>query len=341
LAALALVVAGCATRGQHAPEPLNPAAVEPAAKASRYVSPRFDYEWRIPAGWEQVSPSSIELGDAPKGFEIVAVQARGGPARSSVIIAVTDELTANPAVSGDGADLEREATKWFLFHGVSRSGSAQTKVIGLDALRVDGQIPLPMRFVSATLFVKDRRRFELRCIAEQSPPEPTCRDVLAGLELHDSKPEAPDQGRVLHLRDAPHAVSFDAPAAGSWMAHDPRSARARDAMWIWTSGDRRIDLTVVQSASTSKAALEETIKAISDGFTKRGASVDRTEAELAGRPCAHLVVEEARGLHRDLFVEGRGDFTYVVAIIAPTRDAGLVEQARAALRIEPPAPPPP
>jgi hypothetical protein len=318
------------------------AALAADEKPIRYVSPRFDYEWRLPAGWERVE-GVVDLGDAPAGYETVAARPRGGGSRDSVIIAVTDTLTTHPGALREGAELvglEDYAKKWFLFHGVSESDVAQVKFMGGDAVRFSGQIQTPgTRLVSVTLFTKDRRWFEVRCVSEAEDSNVACADLDRALVIADSRLDAPEQGRTLRVHDPKSGISFAAPADG-WMAHDPRVEHdGRQMTWIWTRESRRIELFAAPIPATWSFAA--TTDAMAERFRKQGATVVRTDAVLAGQPAVRLQIDKEPARHDDLFVQRRGAVVYGVGIGGPARDADLVERVRGAVEVDVPAAPPP
>jgi TPR repeat protein len=310
------------------------------AKETSFVSTRFDYEWRLPANWELVDPSALDLHDVPSGFEAVAARPRGGASHDTLMLVATDlgqdARDANPKVIVDA--FEAWAAQWFLFHGVSRSSSTRKKFLGQDALRVDGQYGMPKpRFFTMTAFAKDRRRFELRCLTDDAQPGIPCREAFGALMIHEPKPDERHAGRILHVREPRFGLAFDAPD-DTWLARDPRvGVGGRQLVWTWINGRRRIELSAFDLASSSPSAFELTISSIAESFRADGGAVVRTDAVLGGEHCVHLQLDKAGKEVSDGFLQRRGDKMYIVVVFGPTRDADLLERVRAGVRFELPA----
>jgi hypothetical protein len=314
------------------------------AAESSFVSTKFDYEWRLPANWEFVAPKSLELADASPGIETVAAHPRGGASTDSMQFAVTDYVAIIPGKFSDPkkelTGFEDYAKKWFLYHGVSWTGSAPTKFLYMDALRADGQLRTvsSTRYVTMLLFLKDRRRFELLCLTDSYQQRIPCADAIGALMIHERKPEAADEARVLHLREPRYGLSFDAPS-DVWLAHGPRTGfGGLQTVWIWANEGRQIDISVL-SLPDSRRPIEVMVAVMAESFRKGGATVSTRESTLAGQPCHQLVIDKDEPSGRqDFFLQQRGHLIYGVLVSAPAHDPALLESARAGLRIEDPAP---
>jgi hypothetical protein len=307
------------------------------ATETSFVSEKFDYEWRLPADWEIAAPAAVALHDAPAGVEVFAARSRGAP-RDSLVLAVTDYAVIVPGGSPGQSALdtfEGVATKWLLEHGVSKLGSARTKYLGMDAVRVDGQIALPNRQVALVLFVRDRRRFELRCVTEEYQRGLPCEGALGALMIHAPKPESAEAPRVLHLREPSLGLSFDAPS-DDWLARGPRRGfGGRQTIWMWAHDGRQITVSALDVSGAPRGTTEGVVALMAETFRKEGAAVVEAADELAGQPCAHLRIDKVDA-HLDSFVQRRGGFLYGVLVAAPVRDAALLEQARAGLKLAEP-----
>jgi hypothetical protein len=309
------------------------------AAESRFASSRFDFAWRIPANWQFVPPSSIELGDAPAGAEVIVARPRGGSRRESLMFAVNDCDVSEWPPRGRKKRildaLEENATGWLATHGIGKSASTRGDFWGFDSVRVEGVVDGPAkRFVTLTLFCKDRRQFQLRCISDVKPVNVPCSAAFGALEIHEPIRDASEFLRVLHLRGERFGLSFDAPD-DSWLGLGPREAW-RHVDWIWLEGDRRIDLSVmvVDAAELPEAAFDQFLKGMEDSYRGPEATVTRKHSELGGQQCTQFSIDRRGEPSDDIFYQRRGPFIYTLTVSAPKRDADLVARVRAGLRFD-------
>jgi uncharacterized protein len=305
------------------------------ASESSFISRRFDYEWRLPANWELVPPSSLDLSDVPPSAEAAAARPRGGGSPDSLLISVTDEFM--PAGGGEREaktrtldELEGLATTWLSAHGLKRTASVRKDFLYNDAVRVDAVVERPAkRFVAVTLFRKDKRQFELRCVTQRYQPEWPCVDAFGALMLHEPMRPETEFGRVLHLRDPTLGLSFDAPD-DAWLAFGPR-LEDRVSTWVWVEGGRRIDLSAIDVTGQPPETFPVVSAAMAEKYRSKGATVTTENTTLAGRPSVHHVIDWASDPPQDLFVQRRGNRVYVLVVSQPKRDPALLERVRAGL----------
>ena len=291
---------------------------------SNYVSASTGFEWRIPANWQFVPASSITLADVPDDAEVVAARPRSASEHDSLMFSIG---TCAKDTGPDG--LERDALTWLTGHRVAKTASARERYWGhYDAVRVEARLPPPdNRFLTLSLFCKNERRFEARCLSTRRPPNLPCRDALGALVFQERTQSPENFPRVLHLREKRFGLSFDAPD-DAWLGVGPRQSIGY-LSWYWYDGDRNIDLMVTPMG----AMIDDVFANVTiDAYRTKGATVTRTEAEIAGFPCIHLVVDKKDATAEDVFVQRRGDIGYVVTVTAPKRDADLLAKVRAGLR---------
>jgi hypothetical protein len=305
------------------------------AAESNYVSARFGFEWRIPANWQFVPPNSIVLTDVPEEAEAVVARPRDGSERESLFAAIRDCSKDAAGTSGTRDDrildaLERDAVAWLAGHRIAKTKSVREEFYWSNAVRIEARLAPPdSRFLTVTLFCKDGRRFELRCLSARQQLGTPCPDALGALVFHAPQRDPDDNPRVLHLRDKRFAVSFDAPD-DSWLAVGPH-ANGGHVGWYWFEGDREIDVAVMQVGAVSDEAFDRLVDIIARG---KDGPVARSQSELGGRPCVHLSNDTKNGKAEDAFIQRRGDFAYALTVKAPNRDADLLARARTGLRFE-------
>jgi hypothetical protein len=321
-------------------EPPSVLASSADATESIHVSERFDWEWRLPANWQFVPPASLELADAPADAEIVAARSRTGTERQSVMIVVGACAKDTTAAYKDRykATVEaagRTAKGWLAGHGIADATVGPDDFWGNDSVRVAGRLAAPdARHVTVTVFCRQDKLFETRCLGPRSAGNAPCVDALAALTFHEPKRDPKENPRVLHLRDKRFGIAFDAPD-DSWLGMGPY-VRGGEISWFWSYDHRTIDLMVIQIGETPDSAFERFAEFMASG---KGLKVTRMQSELGGSPSLHFVVEEKDGAAKDVFAQRRGGFAYVLMIEAPKRDTDLLAKARAGLRFdEPPAP---
>lgn len=310
------------------------------ATESLHMSPRFDWEWRLPANWQFVPPASLDLGDAPADTEIVAARLRNTAARESLtfVVGACAKDSAAPYKDRYKATLDaagRRATAWLAGHGVAGATAAPDNFWGSDAIRVTGRLAPPDgRHVSLTLYCKQEKLVEMRCLSPRVEAQVPCVDALAGLMFHEPKRDPSENPRVLHLREKRFGVAFDAPD-DSWLGMGPY-VHGGEISWFWTFDHRTIDLMIIQVGEVPDAAFDR----LADFFAaEKDATATRMRSELAGAPCAHLVVDKKDGTAKDVFIQRRGSFGYILKVDGPKHDAELLAKVRAGLRLdEPPAP---
>jgi hypothetical protein len=340
LLALVVLAGGCATPPAPGALPAASAAAlvapESSSPESSFVSAKYDYEWRLPGSWELVPPESVDLHDAPPWYEVAAARPRGGASRDSLLLLVTDLPPDKRLV----ASFEAYGTKWLLYHGVSRSAISRTTFLGNDAVRLDGEYALPSpRYFTMTLFQRDRRRFELRCLTAEPQSGMPCQTAIAALTIHEPKPEPPGPGSILHVREPRFSLSYDAPN-DDWLAQRPESMLAgRNIHWTWNNGTGKIELGVSKVGPAGERVFLEHVSRAREAATKAGATVATEDAILGGQPCVHVRIDKANEPAQDVFYMQRGDSIYLLAVTSPKRDADLVEKVRAGLRLETPSPP--
>ena len=152
--------------------------------------------------------------------------------------------------------------------------------------------------------------------------------------FHEPKRAPNENPRVLHLHDKRFGVAFDAPD-DSWLAMGPY-VRGGEVSWFWTFDHRNIDLTIVQVGAVPDSAFD---RLVDIWAAQKDATVTRMRSELGDAPCAHLLVDRKDGSVKDVFIQRRGAWGYVLTVEAPKRDADLLAKARAGLRFEQPGVP--
>ena len=70
-------------------------------------------------------------------------------------------------------------------------------------------------------------------------------------------------------------------------------------------------------------------------FDRDGATVTLKKAQLAGESCHHLEVDRRDGYYHDMFMLVRNSTLYGLLVTQPTRDSGLVEEAKKRFRLGP------
>ena len=215
-------------------EPPSTVASSAEATESIDVSKRFDWEWRLPANWQFVPAGSLPLADGPADAEVVAARPRDGAARESLmfVVGVCEKDASAPYKDRYKATLDtagRNATAWLAGHGVGNAAATRKDFWGNPAVRVDGRLAPPDgRSMTLTLFCKQEKLFEMRCLSPQSAANEPCVDALGWLMFHEPKRAPNENPRVLHLREKRFGVAFDAPD-DSWLAMRPtiRGGEAR------------------------------------------------------------------------------------------------------------------
>jgi hypothetical protein len=229
----------------------------------------------------------------------------------------------------------RNATAWLAGHGVGNAAATRKDFWGNPAVRVDARLAPPDgRFMTLTLFCKQEKLFEMRCLSPQSAANVPCVEALGGLMFHEPKRAPNENPRVLHLHDKRFGVAFDAPD-DSWLAMGPY-VRGGEVSWFWTFEHRNIDLTIVQVGAVPDSVFD---RLVDIWAAQKDATVTRMRSELGDAPCAHLLVDRKDGSVKDVFIQRRGALGYVLTVEAPKRDADLLAKARAGLRFEQPGAP--
>ena len=160
-------------------EPPSTVASSAEATESIHVSKRFDWEWRLPANWQFVPAGSLPLADGPADAEVVAARPRDGAARESLmfVVGACEKDASAPYKDRYKATLDtagRNATAWLAGHGVGNVAATRKDFWGNPAVRVDGRLAPPDgRSMTLTLFCKQEKLFEMRCLSRN--PRPTCR----------------------------------------------------------------------------------------------------------------------------------------------------------------------
>ena len=164
--------------------------------------------------------------------------------------------------------LERDALAWLAGHRLAKTASVREEFYWNDAVRIDARLAPPdSRFLTVTLFCKNQRRFELRCLSARQQLGTPCPDALGALVFHAPKRDPDDYPRVLHLRDKTFGVSFDAPD-DSWLAVGPRASWMR-VYWYWFERDRQIALDVMLVGAVSDEAFDNLVAVLREGRDDR------------------------------------------------------------------------
>jgi hypothetical protein len=161
------------------------------ASESNHTNDRYAYEWRIPANWEFVPPSSGGFDDAQPDADVATARLRGGVARESLTLVVTrsDATSRGQPRPGEPSVLdgfEVGANKWLAQHGLRPTASSRLKYIRRDAVRVDARLRNGSTpYLSIVLFQEDDRRFELRCLSDRYAPHTPCIEAFGALVIHE------------------------------------------------------------------------------------------------------------------------------------------------------------
>jgi hypothetical protein len=142
LSALTLLF-GCG-HGSAQQKPAEPSATMGAASNNRgaenvFRSARYGFHWKIPADWEFVSLDELGMSDVHPGVEAVAARATGSG--ELLILQVTDVVAVIPGKEPTlNADAREEyASAWMQAAKIRKTGSSRLRILGVDAIRVDGR----------------------------------------------------------------------------------------------------------------------------------------------------------------------------------------------------------
>jgi hypothetical protein len=327
-----VALAGCASSEAR---PLGAAPTEAAAKAERYDSQQYDFEWVLSPGWELVQPETLALSDASLVREVAAARPRGG-ANDRVLLAVSE--TALPAqktgeaVAPSLAGLGAYAEGWLAARRLTPSTKAPTTLFGREALRVDAAYGRDgLAALELALFADAGRRFEIRCLTNAPSSGLPCGDAFAALTI---RPRASDATpRALHLRAPRFGLAFEPPDDG-WLAVGPSYESAGHTLaWTWLKEERRIAIVLADLTGRASAPFEHLVLAEAAKARAQGETVTVSPGTLAGEACAHLERTAAADRVVDEFVQRRGTIFYSVSIAGPSRDAALVARALAGVHI--------
>jgi hypothetical protein len=304
-----------------------------------FRSEKYGYVWTIPEDWEPVSFEEIGITDIHPGLESVAARAKSEDAL--LMIHVTDVVAVvpgkEPTLRPDSA--ESYANSWMERMGIKKTGTSRLRVLGTDAIRVDGVLGEPRGAwtrVSLVMFYRNRRRFELRCLGTRLEAGTPCDDAVQGLVIDDmpDSPEPSDKPHVLHLREPKYRLQFDAPD-DSWLAIGPRvGGGGMQVVWIWQKEGRQVDVQVLDLAHLGDKIDEAMfVENMAAGERERGHVAVVKRSELSGRPCGHVQINRPDGFQQDMFLQKRGTIVYGLLVTARKRDAQLIARAKAGFKI--------
>lgn len=295
-----------------------------ARTAIATVRRRLPPPGRLPANWEFVPASSIDLADAPPSAEVVAARPRGGPSSDSLVFVVTDfPEPASRADLGEAsatlARFEEEGRAWCAVHGIAPTEISRPQFLGQQTVRLDATLENPRRFLSVSIFSKDNRH-------QAHQP---CVDAFGALMIHEPLRGPTEVLRVVHLREPRFGLTFDAPD-DVWLGYGPRQYGA-ETTWDWVDDQQhQIELSVEPASDES---LEVLLRQFAAPYWLHGDAVASSLSTLAGQPCGHLQIDPRAGSRKDRFVQRRGGLLYSLTISAPSRDPELLDRVLAGLRI--------
>lgn len=328
-------VAGCSAQSNAA----EAKTAEPAAAAGEtWRDEKMGYAWTLPADWEFLTPEELGFDSENLPLGMRAARKRGSEVPFAQI--VVREMFLEPGeVRGHSdkalAELERDGRESLSKKGAQQLSSQRIDVFGSQGVEVTGLIG-EQRYTSRS-FYRDRRDFDLRCLAPADAGTWACESAYAAFEIFEAQlqPAKEEAPRVLHLRDAQTGLEFDAPS-DAWLAVGPRTAQnGRQRVWTWSDGQRSVD---VQTFDLSWLPQQPPASFIVEGLVKQektnGSTVSEKSADLSGLPSIHMVIDRSEGEAHDAFVLNHGKTNYVLRIRQKARDKKLIETLKRGFRLK-------